>query len=343
MKKPYFVPGGRLLAATLIALAGMAAASADQVNVYTERQQVFLDDIFAAFTEATGIEVEALYIDKGAVERLASEGEASPADVIILTDIGRLHEVVKQELSAPADSPEVQAAVPAWLRHPQGLWVALTRRARLVYAHNDEQQLPAHYEDLAAAGMEGSLCLRSGSHPYNVALFAAYLDRYGEEKALGWLSGLNQNLAREPQGNDRAQIKGVASGECRYAIANSYYYFKMLNSDDSAERDAAAQVQLVAPTFVDGGTHVNVSGAAIARHAPHPEAALALINFMVSSQAQKIYAERNFEMPVREDVAMTGQLADASALIESDSQQLADIAQLRSEAARLAVEAGLAK
>ena len=342
MKKQYSKSCGRLLLAWFAALAGFAA-QADQVNVYTERQPVFLEEIFAAFTAATGIEVEALYLDKGALERLASEGKASPADVIVLTDIGRLHELGRRDLSAPVTAPEVLEAVPAWLRDPQGRWIALTRRARLVYVRNDEAQQPGHYEDLAAAGMEDTLCLRSGSHPYNVALFAAYLGRYGEEKTLAWLSGLARNLAREPQGNDRAQIKGVASGECRYAIANSYYYFKMLNSDDPAERRAAAQVRLIAPTFVGGGTHVNVSGAALARHAPHPDAAVELIKFMVGRQAQRIYAQANFEMPVREDVSMTGQLAAVSSLLESDTQQLAEIAQLRGRASQLAVEAGLAK
>ena len=332
----------RLVLAGVLASAAMAV-HARQVNVYTERQPVFLEGIFAAFTDATGIEVEVLYVDKGAVERLASEGEASPADVIVLTDIGRLHELVRQDLTAPVSSPEISAAVPAWLREPQGRWIALTRRARLVYVRNDEQQVPEHYETLAADGMEGTVCLRSGSHPYNVALFAAHLGRHGEERTLEWLAGIRRNLAREPQGNDRAQIKGVASGECRYAIANSYYYFKMINSDDPAERSAAAQVRLTASSFVGGGTHVNVSGAAVARHAPHPAEALALINFMVGRQAQMMYAENNFEMPVRDDVALTGDLAAASAMIESDTQDLAQIGQMRSHASQLAVTSGLAK
>ena len=342
MKKQYITNCRRMLAAWILVLVGQPVY-AEQVNVYTERQPVFLEEVFAAFTETTGIEVEVLYVDKGAVERLDSEGSASPADVIILTDIGRLHELKKRQLTAPIDSPEIMAAVPARLRDPQGEWIALTRRARLVYAHKDEKRIPEHYEDLAAAGIEKSLCLRSGTHPYNVALFAGYLGRHGEEKTLQWLAGLRGNLAREPQGNDRAQIKGVATGECRYAIANSYYYFKMLNSKDPAEREAAAQVRMIASSFVNGGTHVNVSGAGIARHAPNPDAALALLSFMVGSRAQGIYAALNFEMPVRDDVALSGELAAASELIEADSQELAQIAQLRSQASQLAVQAGLAK
>ncbi len=178
------------------AAAGSPAAYAAQVNVYTERQPVFLKGIFAAFTARTGIEVEVLYVDKGLVERLASEGSASPADVAIFTDIGRMDDMAQRGLAGAIGSAAVKAAVPAWLRDPQDRWTALTRRARLIYVRTDEPDPPALYDDLAAPGLGKAVCMRSGTHPYNIALIAAYIGRNGEDKALAWLRGLVANLAR---------------------------------------------------------------------------------------------------------------------------------------------------
>ncbi len=321
----------------------MQAADAAQVNVYTERQPAFLKGIFAAFTAKSGIEVEVLYVDKGLVERLASEGSASPADVAIFTDFGRLDDMAQRGLARTIGSPAVEAAVPAWLRDPLDRWTALTRRARLIYVRNDEPDPPTLYDDLAAPGLVKAVCLRSGTHPYNIALIADYIGRHGEDQALAWLTGIAANLAREPQGNDRAQIKGVAAGECRYGIANSYYYFKMKNSADALEREAAGKVQWSVPVFAGGGTHVNISGIAMVRHAANIDEARELIEFMVGREAQAQYAAENFEIPVREDVAMPPELAEASARIASDTQDLAAIGRLRIRASQLAVEAGLAK
>ena len=280
-----------LIALTLVAatlLGAQHAHGSETVNIYTERQQVFLQPILDLFTEQTGIATEILYLDKGAVERLRSERESSPADVIIVVDTGRLAKLVEENLSAPIRAQTIIDNVPAWLRDAQGRWIALTKRYRLLFVAQDGQLRVDSYEQLSSPALRGKLCLRSGLHPYNISLFSAYIHHHGRQKAREWLVGLKRNLARPPQGNDRAQLKGVASGECAIAVANMYYYYKMLNSDDPAEREVASKVRWLAPQIAGQGVHTNISGIALARHAPNKKAALKLIEFMVGKQAQTV-------------------------------------------------------
>lgn len=314
--------------------------NAETVNVYTERQQVLLQDILDAFEAQSGHEAKVLYLDKGTVARLRVEGKSSPADVVIVSDVGRLQLLAESGLVQPIVSQVVSQAVPAYLRDPAGLWVALTKRLRVVYVAKAASQSPRSFEEISGPEWRGKVCLRSGTHPYNIALFAAMLNHHDEDYMLQWLAGLKANLARTPQGNDRAQIKGVASGECGVGIGNLYYYFKMLKSTAASEREAAAKVRWVAASVGGVGAHSNISGVALAKHAPHKGAALALIEFMVGPAAQGIYAAANSELPVRVDIDLPAELRGAAAT-KTDSTSLAQIAAKRATASRLVATAGL--
>lgn len=317
------------------------ATHADTVNIYTERQQVFLAHILEKFAASTGHKTQVLYLDKGAVPRLKSEGAASPADVVIVVDIGRLEQLVAANLHQPIVSAVVDQAVPAYLRDADNGWVAVTRRLRVLFVADQAAGVPTSIEELAKPWWRGKVCLRSGTHPYNVALFAALLEHHGEAWLVEWLGGLKTNLARKPQGNDRAQIKGVAAGACGVGIANLYYYFKMLSSKDPAERAAAAKVQwLAAGIGIGGGVHVNVSGIVLAKHAPHKQAALEFIEFMVGPQAQEIYATDNSELPVVANTPMPPELA-AAAQLPVDDLPLERIAERRGLVSLLVAKSGL--
>lgn len=328
--------GLRAALSAAVAALSLGAAHAAEVNVYTERQPVFLDGIFEAFERESGIDVNVLYLDKGALERLRSEGEHSPADAVIVADIGRLSQLSEGEVVRPVRSAAVDKAVPAGLRHPDGNWVALSRRFRLLFAHRDADpaSLPRDYSELGSPDLGGSVCIRSGSHPYNVALFAAYLEHSGEAATAEWLRGLKGNLARKPQGNDRAQIKGVASGACDFAVANLYYYFKMLGGSDAGERAVAERVRWVPVTVAGKGVHTNVSGIAVARHARNVAEATRLVEFMVGETAQRMYAFNNGELPVRAGVTMPSGLEEANRT-RADGLSLQRIAAGRGRASEL--------
>ena len=312
-------------------------AQAATVNVYTERQPVFLENIFAKFETATGTTVRVLYLDKGVIERLRHEGINSPADAVIVADIGRLSQLATDDLVRPITSTAVTEFVPAWLRHPDGLWTALTKRLRVLYVSKDAVDVPVTYEELSNPRWRGQVCIRSGAHPYNIALIAAYLAHHGREATQEWLQGLKANLARKPQGNDRAQIKGVAFNTCGVGIANLYYFHKMRTSDDPDEREVAAKVKWLTPTLAQVGTHTNISGIAIAKHAPHPQEAKALVEFLVGHQAQLLYATENYELPVRDGVALPAELA-AAQQVRQDQLQLQQIAEYRAQASALVSE-----
>lgn len=321
-----------IVAAAVALLAPLAHA--DEVNVYTERQEVFLRDVFAGFTAATGVKVNPLYLAKGAIERLASEGEHTIADLVLVADVGRLQELEDRGLTQAMDARLPGAAPQSGARY----WVALTRRLRVLFVPKDSPVEKAAMAELDGSQWRGGLCLRSGFHPYNVALFANYLGLHGEAAARELISGVKANLARRPQGNDRAQIKGVAGGQCKAAVANLYYYYKMLDGDDAAERKAAEAVRWI-PLLMDGeGVHANVSGGAIARHSKRPEAAARLLEYMLSDEAQRIYASANGELPVREGVAMPAALQFAAGL-PVNGLPIGRIASLRPAAAALVEEA----
>lgn len=309
----------------------------EEVNIYSYRQPELIQPLTAAFTAKTGIDVNVAFLEKGMIERLLAEGDRTPADVILTVDISRLAKAVEEGLTQPIQSDVMSANVPTDFRDPDGHWWGLTTRARIVYASIDrvaEGEIST-YEDLADPKWAGRICSRSGTHAYTLGLMSAVIQHMGEEEAKTWLTGIKANLARKPQGNDRAQIKAIWAGECDIALGNTYYMGKMLaNPEQVAWADA---VRLDFPTFEDGGTHVNVSGVAMTKAAPHPEAALAFMEFLTSPQAQEIYAEANFEYPIAPGTAPSD-LVSGWGDLHADTINLMVMAGHRAAALRLAQE-----
>ncbi|WP_424990179.1 Fe(3+) ABC transporter substrate-binding protein [Fluviibacterium sp. S390] len=321
------------LSAAFLVVAAVPAF-ADEVNVYSYRQPELVEPLFDAFTEETGISVNSVFLSKGLVERLKSEGDRSPADLVLTTDISRLSQLVEEGVTQPVENATLEAQIPALFRDPGNQWFGLTSRARVVYASKDRvaDGEVTTYEDLASDKWEGRICTRSGTNAYNVALTAAVLAHHGEDGATEWLEGVKSNLARKPQGNDRAQVKAIWAGECDIAIGNTYYMGLMLKDDE--QKAWADSVRIVFPTFEDGGTHVNVSGMAMTKSAPNRENAIKLMEFLSSTAGQELYSEINNEYPVDPSVPAS-ELVSSWGSFTADDVNLMDLAKLRPAALRL--------
>jgi iron(III) transport system substrate-binding protein len=298
-----------------------------------------IQPIFDAFTAQSGIAVNVLYSGKGLLERLKAEGDRSPADLYITADIANVKAATDAGLTQPHGSAVVDAAVPAELRDTGGHWFALTTRARVVYASKERvaEGAVTTYEDLADPKWKGRICTRPGHHYYNLGLIAAMIAHHGPEQAREWVGGLKANLARTPQGNDRAQVKAVWAGECDIAIGNTYYMGKMLAKPE--QRAWADSVNVIFPVFEGGGAHVNISGAAVTISSPNHDAAMKLVAFMLSEQAQELYAELNFEYPVRAGVAPS-ELVASWGDFQADTIPLTRIGELRGKALKIVEETG---
>lgn len=326
-----------LLAAGLLFTASQALAA--EVNIYTSRQPELIQPIFDAFTAETGTKVNVLYAEKGLIERMKAEGARSPADLYITADIGNVKAATDAGLTQPHGSAEVDAVVPETLRDAGGHWFALTTRARVVYASKERVQ-PGEvttWEGLTDPKWKGRICIRPGAHSYNLALIAAVIAHHGPEGARAWVEGIKANLARKPQGNDRAQAKAVWAGECDIAIANTYYMGAMLSEPE--QRPWAESVNVVFPVFDGGGAHLNISGAAVTASSPNHEEAMKLVAFMLSEEAQGAYAEANFEYPVRAGVPLSEVVASWGNF-EPDAIPLTQIGDLRGEALKIVEETG---
>ncbi|MCK0138562.1 Fe(3+) ABC transporter substrate-binding protein [Aliiroseovarius sp. F47248L] len=324
--------------ATILATAlTPAIASADEVNVYSYRQPELIQPLTDAFTEETGIAVNVAFLNKGMIERLEAEGQRSPADLIFTVDISRLAGVVDAGLTQPVESDTLNANIPAEYRDPGNQWFGLTTRARIVYASKERvaEGEVTSYEDLADPKWEGRICTRSGTHAYTLALVSAYIQHHGAEEAKTWLEGVKSNLARKPQGNDRAQVKAIWAGECDIAIGNTYYMGKMLS--DPEQKAWAESVNVTFPVFEGAGTHVNVSGVALAKHAPNKEAAIKLMEFLSSPKAQEIYAAANFEYPIAPGTEAVD-LVKSWGNFTPDSVNLMEVASHRAAALKLVQE-----
>ena len=321
-----------LLAAAIVA--APAAAAAQEVNVYSYRQPFLVKPLFDAFTKDTGIKVNTVFAKKGLVERLKSEGRNSPADLVFTVDIARLTGVVDAGLASKVDSAALRKAIPGTYRDPGGLWYGLTLRARVIYASKDRVPKGAvtAYEQLADPKWRGRICTRKGDHPYNIALLAAMIGHHGEAKAEAWLRGVRANLARKPQGNDRAQVKAIKEGVCDLAIGNHYYMALMLTNEK--QRAWGESAYIVFPSLAGKGTHMNVSGVMMTKHAPNRASARRLMEFLASGEGQKIYAERNFEYPIDPSVKPAALVASWGTY-ERDAMTLAEIARNRPAALRM--------
>ncbi|MBL3567513.1 Fe(3+) ABC transporter substrate-binding protein, partial [Rhodovulum sulfidophilum] len=285
------------LAATAAAATLAPTAQAD-VNIYSYRQPELIQPILDAFTEDTGIATNIAFLNKGLVERLQAEGARSPADIILTVDVARLAAAVDAGVTQAVDSDTLVEKIPAAFRDADNHWFGVTTRARIVYAAKDRVD-PSEittYEELADPKWKGRICTRSGTHAYTLALVAAMIHHHGEEAAKTWLEGVKANLARKPQGNDRAQVKAIWAGECDLSLGNTYYMGQMLK--DPEQEAWAKSVNVLFPVFEGGGTHVNISGIAMTKAAPNREEALQFMEYLTSDHAQEIYAEVNYEYPV---------------------------------------------
>ncbi len=309
-------------------------ALAEEVNVYSHRQPELIQPLLDAFTAQTGIAVNVAFVDKGMVERLEAEGDRSPADLVLTVDIARLMQVVEAGVTQAVQSDVLEAAIPSEFRDAGDQWFGLTSRARIIYASKERVQ-PGEvttYEDLATEKWKGRICTRSGTHDYNVALLGAVIAHDGLDAAKAWAEGLKTNLARKPDGGDRDQVKAIAAGECDIAIGNTYYMGEMLADPD--QKAAAEAVNVVFPTFEAGGSHMNISGVAMTKSAPNRDAALKLMEFLVSDEAQKIYAETNYEFPIKQGVPVSALVASWGAFTP-DTLPLAEVAAQRPAALKL--------
>ncbi|MGP1373654.1 MAG: Fe(3+) ABC transporter substrate-binding protein [Almyronema sp.] len=282
-----------------------SSAEAEVVNVYSARHYDIDDDLYNSFTEQTGIAVNVIEGDSDELlERIQNEGENSPADVFITVDAGRLWRAEEAGVFQPVTSTVLETEIPANLRHPDNLWFGLTKRARvLVYnVDNVEPSDLSTYEALAEPSWQGRVCVRSSSNIYNQSLVGSLIETDGEAAAEEWAKGLVNNFAREPEGGDTDQIKAVAAGQCDVAIVNHYYWARMAKSDSAEDQAIVEKTAVFFPNQADRGTHVNISGAGVVATAPHPENAIAFLEFLVSPEAQTVFAQGNNEYPVIEGV-----------------------------------------
>jgi len=290
-----------LVLAVAFGSTGVTSAQANQINIYTYREAKLIQPLFDAFTKDTGINVNVISASSGLEQRIKTEGANSPADVLLTVDISRLEEAVSLGVTQPIKSATLDKYVPAQYRDPEGHWYAVALRARAVYASKERvQQNALTYEELADPKWKGKICIRSGQHYYNVALFAAMVAKHGEAKAEAWLKGLKANLAQKPW---------------------------------------AEGTKVILPAFQGGGTHVNISGVVLAKHSPNHANALKFVEWMVGEKAQQMHADLNYEYPLRAGVPINPTIAGYGPL-KADAMPLSQIAENRKKASALVDKVG---
>ncbi len=321
------------IAAAAAVLAGVALVpptkAEEPLNIYSHRQPFLIEPFLERFTDETGVPVNVVYASKGLVQRLEAEGENSPADVVLTVDIARLAVYAEKGLLAPVESAVLAANVPAHLRDPQNRWFGFSKRVRAIVASKERVRTGEirRVEDLADAKWAGKICTRPGSHVYNRALMASMIAAHGEAAAQDWAAGLVANLARRPQGNDRAQVKAIHEGICDLAIINHYYIGKLKDSEIPEQRDWAASVNLIFPNQGDRGAHVNISGGGIALYSRNKETSLRFLEFLSGVEAQALYGASNLEYPVNPAVGIPPSL-DTFGTFKEDSLPIWRIAEL---------------
>jgi iron(III) transport system substrate-binding protein len=287
-----------LIAAASACLAATGASRAEEITLYSTREAALVEPVVAAFTEASGVKVKIVFVEDGLVKRLTSEGAASPADVLLTIGLDKTTQPAVSGLTQAMSSTRIEQAVPANLRGG-GQWIALAIRPRVVMARRDDALAAVDYEDLASPQWRGKLCIRSPLHQNNVALVAAYLVHHGEAATEAWLAGLKANLAHKPDRKDNDVIREIAQGACKIGIGNTVALAQLRDGREGADwRAWAMEVKAVPSTFRGGGTHVNLTGAAIAKQAPHPALARQFLEFLVTPAAQRIFAAAELEYPV---------------------------------------------
>ena len=278
-----------------------------EVNIYSSRHYDTDEQLYELFTEKTGIKVNVIEGDTDALlTRIKREGALSPADVFIAVDAGRLHKAVEADVLQPVTSEVLVEKIPASLRHPDGLWFGLSKRVRVIFLPKDApKDYVTTYEALADPKYKDEILIRSSQNIYNQSLLASMIANDGEDKTQQWAKGVVENMARRPQGGDTDQIRALAAGEGKIAVANHYYFARMIADGKPSDKEAATKVQLVFPDQEGRGSHVNISGAGVVKHAPNREQAIALMEFLTSDEAQALFAVANHEYPVVEGVEIS--------------------------------------
>jgi iron(III) transport system substrate-binding protein len=306
------------LTTLMVLTAPVASAQEAVLNLYSARHYQTDEALYANFTQATGIKINRVDADDaGILARLKTEGSSSPADVILLVDAARLWRAETDGMFRPVKSATLESRIPATLRGTdsgQGsAWFGLSTRARVVVYNKQsiKRSDVDTYEGLADPKNRGKLCTRSGSHPYNLSLFGAVLEHLGPQATETWLQGLVTNMARAPKGGDTDQIKAVASGECQIALTNTYYLARMMRSDKPEDREVVEKIGVIFPNQQTWGAHVNIAGAAVARFAPHRQAAVQFLEYLAGPQAQAYFANGNNEWPAVKDVKVANAALDA--------------------------------
>lgn len=332
------IAASTFLAASLFL--GTGAAAAAELNIYTTREPGLIQPLLDAFTKSTGTKVNTVFLKDGLAERVATEGASSPADILMAVDAGSLVDLAEKGVTQPIESAVLNAAIPSQLRDGKGHWFGLSMRARVLYAAKDLDLASFNYEDLADPKWKGKVCIRAGQHPYNTALFADYIAHYGAAETEKWLTGVKANLARKAGGGDRDGAKDILGGICDIAIANSYYVGLMRSGKGGPDQVKWGEaIKVILPTFKNGGTQVNISGAAVAKNAPNKAEAVKLLEYLVSDEAQKIYAEANYEYPVKAG-AKSDPIIAALGELKIDSKPLTEIVSHRKEASTLVDKVG---
>lgn len=332
------------LAASVLTLAALPSHAANELTLYTTREPGLIQPLLAAFTAQTQIQVNTVFVKDGLLERVKAEGARSPADVLMTVDVGNLLDLVEGGVTQSVKSAALESAIPANLRGADGQWFSLSMRARVLYAEKSLPLRSFRYEDLADPKYKGKVCIRAGQHPYNTAMIAALIAHDGEAKTEQWLRGVKDNLARKATGGDRDVARDILGGICDIGIANTYYVGQMKSAKEGSDaRKWGDAIKVIKPTFANeksGGTHVNVSGAAVAKNAPNRANAVKLLEFLVSEPAQNMYAQANYEHPVRKGVALDPIVAQAIGDLKIDPLPLTEIAKHRKQASALVDKVG---
>ena len=332
-----------ILALTVMPLAGAQAAEEPVLNLYSARHYQTDEALYNNFTKTTGIRINRIEAgDEQLIERLKSEGRNSPADVLLIVDASRLAQAKDLGLFQPVKSKLLEERIPASMRDPDGDWFAFSTRGRIL-VYNTATTKPADvatYASLADPKNRGKVCARTGSHPYNLSLIASRIAHVGEAKAEEWARGVVANFARKPQGGDTDQIKAVAAGECGVAIANSYYYARLLRSNKPEDLAIVAKTAVVWPDQAGAGTHLNVSGGGVLKNAPHRENAIRFLEYLASDQAQIYFADGNNEWPTVKGVEVANPALEKMGKFKADPLPIATFGKNIAAAQRVADKAG---
>jgi iron(III) transport system substrate-binding protein len=327
------------LTVAIAAAASPAFAQSGEVNVYSYRETKLIQPLFDEFAKDTGIKVNLISASSGLEQRIKTEGANSPADVLLTVDVARLQDAIDAGITQPIQSVTLERAVPKAYHGPDGAWYGISMRARVVYASRERVKQDAiTYEELSDPKWKGIICIRSGQHMYNNALFAAYHAKHGDAKTEEWLKGIKANLAQKPSGGDREVARDIAAGKCDIGLGNTYYWALM--HDKEADRKPWAEAtKVILPIFQGGGTHVNLSGVVLAKHAPNKANAIKLMEWLLSEKAQHLYADMNYEYPLLSEVRVNPTIAGYGQL-KPDSLPVAEIARHKKAASALVDKVG---